>query len=80
MFRLVESLPQGLLWTDDEIKDDILVTRPPRYYNDDLEDDIPSQIKEESIIIMAWRSWLSRIQNFFNKLINEDIKDNKNKI
>jgi hypothetical protein len=77
LFRLSESLPETLLWTDDGTKDEILVARPPRYYNDDLEDEIPIQIKDKSIAMKTWRSWLNRIQTFFNKFTNADIKNNK---
>ncbi len=82
MFRRAEPLPGGLIWDDDEIKDEILVTRQPRYSNDDLEDETPRQIKEESTVITGWRSWFSRIQDFINKLIHKDkdIKCNTNKI
>ncbi len=81
MFRRADPLPKGTpLWADDEIKDEILITGPPKYFNDDLEDETPSQIKEENTIITGWRSWLNRIQHFINTLIHKDIKCNKNKI
>jgi len=80
LFRRAEPLPAGISWADDEIKDEVLITQPPKYFNDDLEDEISKQIKDESTVITGWRSWLSRIQNFINTLINKDIKCNTNKI
>jgi hypothetical protein len=81
LFRRADPLPEGMpSWADDDIKDEILVTRPPQYSNDDLEDETPRQIKEKSTIITGWRSWLSRIQDFINTLIYKNIKCNTNKI
>jgi hypothetical protein len=81
LFRLAAPLPKIFAWDDDDdIKNEILVARSPRYYNDDLEDEIPIQIKDKSIAMKKWRSWLNRIQTFFNKLTNADTKNNKNKI
>ncbi len=81
LFRRADPLPEGTpSWADDDIKDEILVTRPPQYSNDDLEDETPKQIKEKSTIITGWRSWLSRIQDFINTLIYKNIKCNTNKI
>ncbi len=80
LFRRAESLPAGIFWANDEIKDEVLITHPPKYFNDDLEDGTSKQIKDESTIITGRRSWLSRIQDFFNKLIHKDIKSNKSKI
>jgi hypothetical protein len=73
LFRLAQSLPNTFKWADNDIKDEILVVRPPRYYNDDLEDEISTQIKEESMVNTPWRSWLNRIKKSFNKFTNEDI-------
>jgi hypothetical protein len=81
LFRRAEPLPEGVSWADGEIKDETLITGPPQYFNDDLEDETPiRQIKEESIIVTGWRSWLNRIQHFINTLTHKDIKCNTNKI
>jgi hypothetical protein len=80
LFRRADPLPKGFTWADDDIKDEIFVTRPPQYSNDDLEDETPRQIKEENTIITGWRSWLNRIQHFVNTLTHKDIKRNTNKI
>ena len=76
LFRRAESLPQFIRYHNDDIENEIPLTRPPVYYSDDIETETSTQIKEKHFIITVWHSWLCRIQEFFNKLTNKDIKYN----